>query len=385
MAYCQVIGRYMATTDNHDGIRLGSSDSSWIHHNNIHGVKGDSHNSSGIKIYKSTNLLIEHNHIHDCTVGIFDKDSGLADGSNQPIYRRNYLTHNSDVPFQGNNQGSLALFYIYDNVLDGPLNLDCNNRHSEIHHNLIRTNRLYRNMAQSLGGAQSVLNLNLWDNIVISGGQTIMAYADNYLSFTRSGAQAPLGYMDYNVYDGAPRYSFGEYTSRSSDFTLSRMRAQGFERHAKVVSSALIVFQDLNAYRLRPPWTTAGRDGGPVGPRFPIAQILDTSRYGPRVLGTGSSPTTMRQPENQSPAAGGRVAFGVEVSGSGPLYQWQRSNDGGNTWMTIQGANSAAYTIPKVSTSDNGAVFRCLASCVGGSVWSETATLTINNATPISR
>jgi hypothetical protein len=383
VAFCEVIGRYAATSDNHDGIRLDDAGSAWIHHNIVHGIKGDSHNSAGIKVYKSTNLLIEDNYVHDCTVGVYDKDAGLVDGTNQPTYRRNYLTNNDDVAFQGNNQGALALFRIYDNVLDGPLELDCNNSHSEIHHNLIRTNHRFRNMARAISGAQSVWSLSLWDNIVISRRQSILAYADLTLPFTPRGAEAPLEYMDYNVYDGPPRYSFGEYTRRPSDFTLSQMRTQGFERHSKVVASASSIFWNLTAYQLRPQWTTAGRNGDPVGPRFSIAQILATSRYGPQALGAGSSPAMIQQPENQSAAAGGRVFFSVQVSGSGPLYQWQRSNDGGNTWTNIQGANLAAYTLPKVTNADNGAVFRCLAACVGGSVWSNFATLTVSTADPI--
>ena len=58
VGYCTVIGSYMATNDNHDGIRISTANGAWIHNNNIYGVTGESHNSAGIKIYYSTNLLI---------------------------------------------------------------------------------------------------------------------------------------------------------------------------------------------------------------------------------------------------------------------------------------------------------------------------------------
>ena len=85
--------------------------------------------------------------------------------------------------------------------------------------------------------------------------------------------------MDYNVYDGTPSYWFNYIT-----YTLSQFQGQGFENHSSVVASALSVYQDLTSWVLKPQWTTAGRYGDPVGPRYPIAQILNTSRYGPGAL-----------------------------------------------------------------------------------------------------
>jgi len=184
--------------------------------------------------------------------------------------------------------------------------------------------------------------------------------------------------MNYNVYDGPPSYYFGDDVGSGSAFTLSQFQAQGFEQHSSVVSSDLSIFQDLTSYVLLPQWTTAGRYGAPVGPRYPVAQILNTSRYGPGALSTGTSPTITQQPQNQTVSAGGSATFSVQVNGSGLLYQWQSSSDGGNTWTTIQGAIAAAYTMSQVATTNNGAMFRCLVSSVGGSVWSNPATLTVS-------
>jgi len=62
IAYCEIIGQYVDTADNHDGIRIEHADGAWIHHNIIHGVQGKSGNRVGIKVYKSRNLVVEDNY-----------------------------------------------------------------------------------------------------------------------------------------------------------------------------------------------------------------------------------------------------------------------------------------------------------------------------------
>jgi len=374
VGYCTVIGSYMPTSDNHDGIRIEHANDSWIHHNIITGVKGNSQNSAGIKLYTSTNTIISDNYIYGCTTGMVDKFAHSPDNTTNSTYTRNFVTDCPYAPFLGNGYAAQANFYIYDNVFDGNVNLGALNTDSQVYNNLIR------NATQVFNGQLKFYNVSIWNNIAISRGPAITAFVDESVAFVPRGSRAPLQYIDYNVYDRAPSYSFGSYASQKRVFNLSQMRARGFEQHARVVRSDLTIFQDLTSYQLRPQWTTAGRNGDPVGPRFPIAKILDTSRYGPQALGTGSSPIFTQRPENQSAAVGGRATFSVRVSASGLLYQWQRSNDGGKTWITIQSANSAVYTIPQVATSDNGTVFRCLAACIGGSVWSDTATLSVNAA-----
>ena len=41
VAYCTIAGEYVATADNHDGIRIDSANAAWIHNNIITGVTGD--------------------------------------------------------------------------------------------------------------------------------------------------------------------------------------------------------------------------------------------------------------------------------------------------------------------------------------------------------
>lgn len=84
-------------------------------------------------------------------------------------------------------------------------------------------------------------------------------------------------------------------------------------------------------------------------------------------------PSIGTHPQSQTVAAGQPVTFTVSAAGSTPLqYQWQRNN------ADIPGANSASYTIPSASLSDNGAQFRVVVTNAFGSATSNSATLTVN-------
>ena len=374
VAYCEVIGQYVKTTDNHDGIRIEDANSTWVHHNNIYGVTGETGNSCGIKVYKSTNLLIEDNYVHDCTSGIFDKDSG-----EQNTYARNHLTDDPGGAFLGNNQHSLATLYIYDNVVDGGISLQFLNTNCQVYNNLVFASDSYNGYISGIGASTGSTDASIWNNIVLTGGQPVWGYVNSNQYLTDS----PLSYMGYNVYDAAPTYGFGLYLSNPTQYTLSQFQSRGFERHAAIVAGSLSIFRDLTSYELKPRWAKAGRYGDPVGPRFPIARILDTRRYGPAALKTGNSPIITQQPQDQVASRGSIATFSVQVIGSELCFRWERSKDGGATWVMSQGANSPVLKIPRTPASDDGAIFRCLVSCVGGSVWSDTATLTINAAAPI--
>jgi len=263
--YCEVIGNYIPTGDNHDGIRIERAPDCWIQHNIIHGVKGDGENSAGIKVYSkgAKNVIVEDNYIYDNTAGVFDKDYGV-----QNTYRRNYLTGNK-TQFYGNNQGGPALYYIYDNVLDGKIELHAGNTDTEVHDNLIRSDQLTGAWA---GG---VTNTNIWNNIVISKSSSATACQNK-----KQQLSSALAYMDYNVYDAEPTYDFGQYTSNHECYSPEQMRSSGFETHSHVISSMEDIFENEQSYKLHPRWKNAGRYGDAIGPEN-IALILDLSRYGP--------------------------------------------------------------------------------------------------------
>jgi len=266
IAYNEVAGTFVDTSDNHDGIRLENTVGVWVHHNVVHGVTGLSQNSAGIKLYDTTDSIIEDNYIHGNTAGIFDKDSGINN-----TYRRNFITANEDSQWYGNNQDRIASPRIYENVIDGHVELHFLTDGAEVHDNLVR--------GAMLAGAWAgeVWNTSLWNNVVISHGAEITAYREPQSPFTNEEPQPHLRYMDYNVYDAPTRYDFGEYTSAPSTFDMAGMQAMGYEEHAQVAAG---VYVDEVSYALSAGWEGAGRDGDPVGPDD-VALILDLGRYGP--------------------------------------------------------------------------------------------------------
>jgi hypothetical protein len=88
-------------------------------------------------------------------------------------------------------------------------------------------------------------------------------------------------------------------------------------------------------------------------------------------------PSIVTQPANQSIQSGQTATFTVVASGTGPLsYQWQKNS------TAISGALTASYTTLAQTTGDNGALFAVIVSNSGGSVSSQSATLTVTAPTP---
>src|SRR5262249_46566992 len=115
---------YPAWSDNMSVIRCYEMSDTRIHHNVLHGSHGQPTTGSGegIQLYSSHNIVVEDNYLYDNQIGIYEKQSVLAgqpDGSNQNIYRRNWMTNNVITAFTGSSQGPLGTSYVYDNVIDG--------------------------------------------------------------------------------------------------------------------------------------------------------------------------------------------------------------------------------------------------------------------------
>jgi glucose/arabinose dehydrogenase len=93
---------------------------------------------------------------------------------------------------------------------------------------------------------------------------------------------------------------------------------------------------------------------------------------------TAQAPSITQQPASQSVTQGQPVTFTVAATGTAPLtYQWQKLENGTTTWANISGATSASFTLSSTAAADNGDQFRCVVSNGGGSVTSNTATLTV--------
>ena len=99
---------------------------------------------------------------------------------------------------------------------------------------------------------------------------------------------------------------------------------------------------------------------------------------------TVNAPATLSitlQPANLSVSSGAAATFtaAASCSAGNVSWQWQRSNDTGLTWTSIAAATGASYTFTAAST-DNGAVFRSMASCGALTQPTEVATLTVTAA-----
>ena len=91
-----------------------------------------------------------------------------------------------------------------------------------------------------------------------------------------------------------------------------------------------------------------------------------------------AAPSITSQPTSQTVNVGQSASFSVSASGTGTLtYQWQKLVNG--TWTNISGATSSTYTITAAATTDAGSYWVIVAN-VGGSVTSNTATLTVNTS-----
>jgi len=83
-------------------------------------------------------------------------------------------------------------------------------------------------------------------------------------------------------------------------------------------------------------------------------------------------PVILAQPVNTNVTIGQAATLSVTVTGSAPLaYQWKKGG------VDIPGATGASYTIPAVSTNDNGAVYTVTVSNGLGTVTSTPTTLAV--------
>src|SRR5882762_4430108 len=127
-------------------------------------------------------------------------------------------------------------------------------------------------------------------------------------------------------------------------------------------------------------YTTAATTTSDNGATFRVvvSNTAGTATSGAATLtvnAAAAAPTITAQPVNQTVTAGQTASFAVVATGTAPLsYQWQKSG------VNIAGANSATYTTPATTPSDNGATFRVVVSNTAGTATSAAAMLTVNAA-----
>ena len=97
-------------------------------------------------------------------------------------------------------------------------------------------------------------------------------------------------------------------------------------------------------------------------------------------------PSIQNQPINQSVCLGTNTSFSINASGPGLTYQWQMSNDGGNTFTTLVNGgvfsqtNTDSLLLSSVTAALNNALIQCVVSgdC-GNPVQSTSAVLTVQS------
>jgi hypothetical protein len=78
-------------------------------------------------------------------------------------------------------------------------------------------------------------------------------------------------------------------------------------------------------------------------------------------------PTVTITPERATVQVGSNQTFTAQPSGlANPTYQWQRSANGGRTFVDIAGATAASYTLVAANLSDDATVFHVIARPGGG-------------------
>ena len=91
-----------------------------------------------------------------------------------------------------------------------------------------------------------------------------------------------------------------------------------------------------------------------------------------------SPPAITLEPSNATVLVGESAVFEATASGSPtPTQQWEVSTNGGSTWSTIEGATSNQLTIANTTTSQSGNEYRAAFTNVGGTTFSQAATLTV--------
>jgi hypothetical protein len=98
------------------------------------------------------------------------------------------------------------------------------------------------------------------------------------------------------------------------------------------------------------------------------------------ILNVVSPVTVSAQPTNATACSGSNAVFTVAGTGTGVLYQWQASIDGGASFTNISGATASTYTLSNVTAANNGNQFQVLLSnstCTTP-VASNAVTVTIN-------
>ena len=132
------------------------------------------------------------------------------------------------------------------------------------------------------------------------------------------------------------------------------------------------------------PATTLADDGTRYRATVAAAGItLTSSAVRLTVTAATVAPAFSIQPTTQTVSAPAAATFSVTATGTALAYQWQRSLDGGVSWLALSGAADPSYGTGDTDPTMDGQQFRVVISNAAGSVTSSAARLTVS-AAPIA-
>jgi hypothetical protein len=314
------------------------------------------------------NLLVESCYIHD-------NDSIATHGDGMQWFRSNNITFRYNVV---KNCGQIFMLteiwnstsYDYVDNLNVYYNVFYNR--SGTHYDGIKWKlapragfawRIYNNTFD----LNAPLNPGDWEDRVMAGpASPNIDFRNNAVFNSRYGSIGDNSHS-YNGYDNSGTYGVPDLpvplneTGGIAIADLGMVSSATSDYH--LLATSPLIGKGVNV------GLTRDFDGNPV-PATPSIGAFERST-------TATPPTITSQPANVSVNVGQNATFSVAASGSALAYQWQR--DGTN----IAGAIAAAYTLSATKNSDTGATFRVIVSNAGGSVTSNSATLTVVNVAPV--
>jgi len=130
--------------------------------------------------------------------------------------------------------------------------------------------------------------------------------------------------------------------------------------------------------------TTAATAQGDNGRRYRVVASNSGGQTISRIAmlnvnpSAATAPQVTQQPVDQSVAPGATASFSAAFSGTpAPALQWQRSTDGGATWLDIAGAQASSFTTAPVAQGDDGQRYRLVGSNASGGLATNAARLKV--------
>ncbi len=175
------------------------------------------------------------------------------------------------------------------------------------------------------------------------------------------------GYVDLYTYDGA-----GSYVANAQENNAAIAMPEGgkvrvfADSEFTVIAEGATISEMLSAGEERYYYELTGIAAD-------ITVVVSPSQSEPVI----TAPIITIQPENKTAEEGNTTTFSVTATGDDLTYQWQIDRNDGNGFVNLTGATSTSYTTSAVDMDCDGFKYQCIVTNEGGSVTSNTATLTV--------